>query len=452
MGKTGSNKRNPYAGARLILLQDSVLCMLASLLSILLVRSLSEPIPGFSVLVWRFLAAALAGSLIGSAVSGLWKMEVRSLNAHLFGVFLLLILLKELVLAVVMIAGFVQLPSKIYAFLAISVDILFTAGLLLAPRYIFATLRREERAVARNLGRMTALVAGTGKTSVALAESAEVSGRYNVVGFLTTDRNEEGHLLDGRVVYFCEDVRDISVLQWRLGGVDTLLFPTDWEHNEARGSAGQPAASAPDHGPMTLLVLPADRALRPRHLHRGRKAGHLPPGADREERQALQYPEVPLDADGCRAGRSRPLRRRLGRPPDEGRPFPPPAPSGRTPAALERAAGRHVLHRLPSGTAVDELPQLWNVLRGDMSFIGYRPERQYYIDQIMERNPRYRYLFQIRPGVTSYATLYNGYTDTLEKMLTRLDLDLYYLRNHSVLFDAKVLGLTFLRIIGGKKF
>ena len=92
MGKTGSNKRNPYAGARLILLQDSVLCMLASLLSILLVRSLSEPIPGFSVLVWRFLAAALAGSLIGSAVSGLWKMEVRSLNAHLFGVFLLLIL------------------------------------------------------------------------------------------------------------------------------------------------------------------------------------------------------------------------------------------------------------------------------------------------------------------------------------------------------------------------
>ena len=101
---------------------------------------------------------------------------------------------------------------------------------------------------------------------------------------------------------------------------------------------------------------------------------------------------------------------------------------------------------------LDELPQLWNVFRGDMSFIGYRPERQFYIDQIMERNPRYRYLYQIRPGVTSYATLYNGYTDTLEKMLTRLDLDLYYLRNHSVLFDAKVLGLTFLSIVTGRKF
>ena len=101
---------------------------------------------------------------------------------------------------------------------------------------------------------------------------------------------------------------------------------------------------------------------------------------------------------------------------------------------------------------LDELPQLWNVLRGDMSFIGYRPERQFYIDRIMEHNPRYRYLYQIRPGVTSYATLYNGYTDTIEKMLTRLDLDLVYLRKHSVWFDFRVLGLTFFRIVSGKIF
>ena len=59
---------------------------------------------------------------------------------------------------------------------------------------------------------------------------------------------------------------------------------------------------------------------------------------------------------------------------------------------------------------LDELPQLWNVFCGDMSFIGPRPERKFYIDKIMERDPRYRFLYQIRPGVTSYATLYNGYT------------------------------------------
>lgn len=101
---------------------------------------------------------------------------------------------------------------------------------------------------------------------------------------------------------------------------------------------------------------------------------------------------------------------------------------------------------------LDELPQLWNVLKGDMSFVGYRPERKFYIDQIMKEDPRYAFLYQIRPGVTSYATLYNGYTDTMEKMLRRLELDLYYLRNRSWWFDIKILGLTFLNIIFGKKF
>ena len=101
---------------------------------------------------------------------------------------------------------------------------------------------------------------------------------------------------------------------------------------------------------------------------------------------------------------------------------------------------------------LDELPQLWNVLKGDMSFVGPRPERKYYIDQIMKHNPDYVKLYQIRPGVTSYATLYNGYTDTMEKMLRRLDLDLYYLDHNSLLFDMKILWMTFTSIVFGKKF
>lgn len=100
---------------------------------------------------------------------------------------------------------------------------------------------------------------------------------------------------------------------------------------------------------------------------------------------------------------------------------------------------------------LDELPQLWNVLKGDMAFIGPRPERKYFIDKIMEHDPRYELLYQIRPGVTSYATLYNGYTDTMEKMLRRLELDLYYLEHNSLWFDMKILIKTFLKIVGGKK-
>lgn len=100
---------------------------------------------------------------------------------------------------------------------------------------------------------------------------------------------------------------------------------------------------------------------------------------------------------------------------------------------------------------LDELPQLWNVMKGDMSFVGPRPERKYFIDQIMAIDPRYERLYAIRPGVTSYATLYNGYTDTMEKMLRRLELDLYYMENYSWSFDMHILWKTFFSIAFGKK-
>ena len=101
---------------------------------------------------------------------------------------------------------------------------------------------------------------------------------------------------------------------------------------------------------------------------------------------------------------------------------------------------------------LDELPQLWNVLIGDMAFVGPRPERKYYIDQLMERDSRYERLYVLRPGVTSYATLKNGYTDTIDKMLKRLEMDLYYLEHQSLWMDTKILWTTFTHIVSGKVF
>ena len=101
---------------------------------------------------------------------------------------------------------------------------------------------------------------------------------------------------------------------------------------------------------------------------------------------------------------------------------------------------------------LDELPQLVNVLKGEMSFVGYRPEREYFINQIIEIRPDYVNLYMSRPGVTSNATLHNGYTDTMEKMLRRLNYDLYYLEHRSFWFDIKTLWLTFVSIVFGKKF
>jgi lipopolysaccharide/colanic/teichoic acid biosynthesis glycosyltransferase len=100
---------------------------------------------------------------------------------------------------------------------------------------------------------------------------------------------------------------------------------------------------------------------------------------------------------------------------------------------------------------LDELPQLWNVLKGDMSFVGPRPERQYFIDKIMEYNHDYELIYEMRPGITSEATLYNGYTDTMEKMLKRLDMDIRYLENRSLLMDFRIIVNTLCCIVSGKK-
>ena len=99
---------------------------------------------------------------------------------------------------------------------------------------------------------------------------------------------------------------------------------------------------------------------------------------------------------------------------------------------------------------LDELSQLWNVLKGDMSIVGPRPERQFYINQIIMRNPRYAELYQVRPGLTSYATLYNGYTDTIEKILNRLDMDLDYLKKQSIRLDIIIIFSTIGAIIIGE--
>ena len=101
---------------------------------------------------------------------------------------------------------------------------------------------------------------------------------------------------------------------------------------------------------------------------------------------------------------------------------------------------------------LDELPQLWNVLKGDMSFVGPRPERKYYIDKIMEHDPNYVLIYEMRPGLTSEATLYNGYTDTMEKMLKRLRMDTDYLKRRSLALDASIVAKTFFSIVSGKKF
>ena len=99
---------------------------------------------------------------------------------------------------------------------------------------------------------------------------------------------------------------------------------------------------------------------------------------------------------------------------------------------------------------IDELPQMWNVLKGDMSIVGPRPERAYFIRLIEEKAPYYCLLYKIRPGLTSWGPIKVGYTDTVEKMVQRLNYDIAYMENMSLLLDIKIMWHTIAVIFNGK--
>jgi lipopolysaccharide/colanic/teichoic acid biosynthesis glycosyltransferase len=98
-------------------------------------------------------------------------------------------------------------------------------------------------------------------------------------------------------------------------------------------------------------------------------------------------------------------------------------------------------------TRLDELPQFWNLLKGDMSLVGPRPERAYYINQIVKKASEYKQLLKVRPGITSLGMVKYGYASSVEEMIERMRYDLIYLANRSFLLDIKILLYTILRVL-----
>jgi lipopolysaccharide/colanic/teichoic acid biosynthesis glycosyltransferase len=99
---------------------------------------------------------------------------------------------------------------------------------------------------------------------------------------------------------------------------------------------------------------------------------------------------------------------------------------------------------------IDELPQLWNIFIGEMSLVGPRPERKFYIDQIVRRHPEFRYLYKVKPGLTSWGMVKFGYAGSVEEMIRRMPYDLMYVENASILLDLRIMFHTMLTILKGK--
>ena len=451
MNNVMEKKKTVITSSRASIIQDTLLSCLGSFLAFLLVRWLSEPIYGFTAHFLIYVGCALLFTLLGQFLSGSFRNLSPGLTYWARDRILLTVLIKEACLAVLMSVdkgGFTQ-PTLII--LAIVADTLFSITMILYARSFVSHIREEDKAIKEISERLNALVLGDDEAAARFADEARESGRYNLLGLISRRPEMDRKVLGDYLIYYVPDNNALDALQWRLGGIDCILFPKGGSDRGAdageEGEAGTQGSALPTQGRMSALGRFVKRSFDVL-LSSVLLIVFLPLiilcalAVMIEDGRPVIYSQERIGKGGkpFRILKFRSMRR------DAEAMGVPRLYSGENDPRLTKVGKFIRQHHL------DELPQLWNVLRGDMSFIGYRPERQFYIDRIMEKNPRYRYLYQIRPGVTSYATLYNGYTDTLEKMLTRLDLDLYYLRNHSVWFDVRVLGLTFLRIVGGKKF
>lgn len=435
-----------------VLIQDVALSVFSSLLAILLVRWISDPVPGFTMVVVNWLAVSAVFSVLGILASGSHKMVRRWTTVKSTTRIIGAMIVKEILLVIVVALGFVHFPDDTQNVLLLFADAMFTSATWLYVRLASRIFSNPEPGkVVEVVSRKNALVSGADDAAVSLASELTSKGEYNVVGFITDDKSLAGRMIGDRKVYLCSTAEDLKALEWKLGGIDCVFmtngnsgFGGDDSESETDTSADSAptveldSRTAVDHfvkrafdvclsGVLILIFSPLAAVIALAiYLEDGLPCLYKQErvGLNGETFTILKFRSMRADAEkfGAQlfAGDDDPRLTKVGK--------------------FIRA------HHL------DELPQLLNVFIGDMSFVGYRPERPYYIGKIMEHNPRYRYLYQIRPGVTSYATLYNGYTDTMEKMLRRLDLDLYYLRHHSVMFDMKVLGLTFLSIVSGKKF
>lgn len=457
-----------------VLVADILISVAASAFAMLFVRWQGMPVPDFQLYVLFWVMISLVCSTISFLIFGTYKIVIRHSTFRSIGKLIEASFVKEVLMSVALLLNFWDFSKFASSTILIATDLGATLIMLIIMRLVVIRLMENmDSSIEKDLERLNIMVFGTSDKSIAMVTRFDQSKHYNVVGFLTRDRNLSGQVIQDHKVYWLGD--DISSLKVNLG-IEGILFAREEDSEaEAEGLVKQCL-----HEGIHILTTPKVEAvnytgLSQKTIKHMVDSEFIPDGMSNFERTVKRVVDCLLAGlllivfsplflicfIALKVTDKGPViykQERIGR---FGRPFyiykfrsmrldaetdGPALYSGDDDPRLTKVGGFLRKHHL------DELPQLWNVFIGDMAFVGYRPERKYYIDQIIEVDPRYAYLYQIRPGVTSYATLKNGYTDSLDKMLRRLEFDLYYLRHRSWWFDIKILFSTFMNIVFGKVF
>lgn len=458
-------KSNPVS-----FLLDLGLSLFASLVCILFVRYRSSAIPDFDQCLVFWLLISLIASFLGILVTRVHRIIFT--HASFVAVFnvLLFVLLKSVLIFVLARCLHFAPEWKATLLAVVACDFFLTVVFYLTYKCLVIIHHYyENNSIEAAVQKIDILIYGVGPKSLEEALRMQDSPDYNLVGFLTRSEGlAEKVLLDHPVYFLTGDFLPVP-------GISAVFF-TDEEDRRAESDGIVRYAAENGIMVMTIPTLRKEANIMSsgeiKHILDNR---YIADNMSPFERDFKRLIDIVLSlilivltgllmvgigivvalSDG------RPVifrQERIGR---FGRPFTilkfrtmkvdaeaggPALYAGDDDPRLTRVGRFLRVHHL------DELPQLFNILVGDMSFVGHRPERKVYITEIIKQDPRYAYLYQMRPGVTSYATLMNGYTDNMEKMLRRLKFDLYYLSHRSLFFDIKVIFDTFVRVASGKRF
>ena len=455
---------------------DLVISIAASLCAVLLVRFVTDPFGNLT----HFIEAWLLLSAIVSAVSfwltRTYKVVIRHSSYKSIGKLIGAVLCKEVGLAIAVLLGSIKYYYLSIEWLVLLMDALLSFVFLLTLRLIvvvvFDMVRNSVQLEVRRIG---VLIYGVGDNSVAMASRLELSENYRVEGFLTSHVEYRDTEILSKPVFVYNEVEDIKSIKEK-ADFHCIIFTAD-DPEERKANLISCCVDQGIHilSPQVLNDAALTNFSQNLVSELAAKSEFIEDGMTTFERNvkrtvdcALAFvllivfsPLILICMLAVKLEDGGPViykQERIGR---FGKPFM--IRKFRSMKVDAEASGPALfagddddrltkVGRFLRAHHLDELPQLWNVFMGEMSFIGPRPERKFYIDQISKIDPRYFFLYQIRPGVTSYATLRNGYTDSMEKMLTRLEYDLYYLKHRSWWFDIRILGMTFLSIVFGKKF